>query len=63
MHIELSVSGQRLRREMGPGIVGGSRYYLTAHVAFEGNDWEGCQVWPLCTRWMVRLKQTPSRDC
>lgn len=45
MHIELSVSGQRLRREMGPGIVGGSRYYLTAHVAFAGHDWDGCQVW------------------
>ena len=45
MHIELSVSGQRLRREMGPGIVGGSRYYLTAHVAFAGHDWSGCQVW------------------
>ena len=45
MHIELSVSGQRLRREMGPGIVGGSRYYLTAHVAFAGHDWDGAQVW------------------
>ena len=45
MHIELSVSGQRLRREMGPGIVGGSRYYLTAHVAFAGTDWDGAQVW------------------
>lgn len=45
MHIELSVSGQRLRREMGPGIVGGSRYYLTAHVAFARHDWDGCQVW------------------
>lgn len=45
MHIELSVSGQRLRREMGPVIVGGSRYYLTAHVAFAGTDWDGCQVW------------------
>ena len=56
MHIELSVSGQRLRREMGPGIVGGSRYYLTAHVAFAGHDWDGCQVWPLCSRWMVRLQ-------
>ena len=45
MHIELSVSGQRLRREMGPGIVGGSRYYLTAHVSFAGHDWDGAQVW------------------
>ena len=45
MHIELSVSGQRMRREMGPGIVGGSRYYLTAHVAFAGHDWDGAQVW------------------
>lgn len=45
MNIELSVSGQRLRREMGPGIVGGSRYYLTAHVAFAGTDWDGAQVW------------------
>lgn len=45
MHIELSVCGQRLRREPGPGIVGDSRNYLMAHVDFFGSDWDGAQVW------------------